>query len=362
MAPSASPSSAAKPLMLGLEKILTYPTTIALCRAFITSQSAEAHKYLFTKIFEIVKQDTGRDMEFAHIHGRGSEVWTMDEHKGQALGFGMSLAQLSQNVVGYDAWQVHRLVCSLTAYEHLERCFRLCEIHFHRNIVKIKSYLSPEVMKAMRSIATTEAHPDFEKTLDLIRHGGPKARNWLYDKTTGSPFAIPALYQPRSKISLEDWRASRSSSNGVEQKHMDVNRNGKGLTLLGGVMHGFQYDAQALDAIKEHIETQVHRRHQPADHQKRAVQSVLRNVRAGSRMVESVDRKISTSIEKTSRIEEQIFQAGQRNKTGNITKAARKRLDNLCNQLEQEERERRLLVTNGSGVFSAAMALDADAG
>lgn len=59
---------------------------MALCRAFITSESAEAHQRLFERIFEVVKRDTGEDACWFHIHGRGFEIWTLDAHKGQALG------------------------------------------------------------------------------------------------------------------------------------------------------------------------------------------------------------------------------------------------------------------------------------
>jgi hypothetical protein len=55
-------------------------------RAFTTSQSAEAHLILFTRIFEIAFEDTGVSCRFRHIHGEGFELWITDAHKGQALG------------------------------------------------------------------------------------------------------------------------------------------------------------------------------------------------------------------------------------------------------------------------------------
>ncbi|KAJ6470153.1 hypothetical protein DFH09DRAFT_1478222 [Mycena vulgaris] len=55
-------------------------------RAFTTSQSAQAHLILFTRIFEIAQGDTGTPCRFRHIHGEGFELWITDSHKGQALG------------------------------------------------------------------------------------------------------------------------------------------------------------------------------------------------------------------------------------------------------------------------------------
>ena len=58
-----------------------------MCRAFTTSQSAEAHFELFKSIDAVVKEDTGGiGIRFAYIHGDGIETWVADSHKGQALG------------------------------------------------------------------------------------------------------------------------------------------------------------------------------------------------------------------------------------------------------------------------------------
>lgn len=55
-------------------------------RAFTTSQTAEAHLILFTRIFFFAELDTGHPVKFRHIHGEGFHVWNADAHKGQALG------------------------------------------------------------------------------------------------------------------------------------------------------------------------------------------------------------------------------------------------------------------------------------
>lgn len=59
---------------------------MSVARAFVTSECAEAHVALFREIVAIVKEDTGEDLKFWHIHDEGIQVMTMDEHKGQALG------------------------------------------------------------------------------------------------------------------------------------------------------------------------------------------------------------------------------------------------------------------------------------
>ena len=59
---------------------------IVVCRAFVTSQSANAHLELFKRIFAIAVTDTGLPVRFRHIHGDGFEIFVADEHKGQNLG------------------------------------------------------------------------------------------------------------------------------------------------------------------------------------------------------------------------------------------------------------------------------------
>ncbi|KAF9232965.1 hypothetical protein BU15DRAFT_90533 [Melanogaster broomeanus] len=60
--------------------------SVVSTRAFITSQSADAHFILFRRIFEIAEADTGTAITFHHIDGVGFESVVADGHKGQGLG------------------------------------------------------------------------------------------------------------------------------------------------------------------------------------------------------------------------------------------------------------------------------------
>lgn len=95
--------------------------------------------------------------------------------------------------------------------------------------------------------------------------------DWLKDKEC---FALAALYQPLSKIPLEIWRAGKSNTNGVEQKHRDVNRDGVGLTLLGGVWRGMQHDIREDKHIALVVEEDIHRRYRPSVPAFREIRSV----------------------------------------------------------------------------------------
>ncbi|KAJ6616744.1 hypothetical protein B0H10DRAFT_1635502, partial [Mycena sp. CBHHK59/15] len=90
-------------------------------------------------------------------------------------------------------------------------------------------------------------HPDLNAAFQIIENGGEKPRvSWLKDKRTGRKFALPALYQPSSLIPIEIWKSAPSTTNGNQQAHRNINRDGVNLTMLGGIMRGVQYDARAM--------------------------------------------------------------------------------------------------------------------
>ena len=87
---------------------------------------------------------------------------------------------------------------------------------------------------------------------------------------------IPALYQPCSLIPLCIWKASPSTTNGNEQAHCNINRDGIGLTLLAGVMRGQQYDKRMISSINLHISQGINSRDTIATHTFRATRSISR--------------------------------------------------------------------------------------
>jgi hypothetical protein len=168
------------------------PCTAIVCtRAFITSQSATAHEYLFKRIFSIVELDTGDPVHFRHIHGVGFETIVGDAHKGQALGkfsmiiqeikyshipgLGKLCASLSQGTTHTCPYPCACELRTLTPYEHLKHCFMLCVNHFKRGIHKLGNDVSPEVRAAMHSLVSAYPLPDLESTKKLIHSGGPRA-------------------------------------------------------------------------------------------------------------------------------------------------------------------------------------------
>ncbi|KAG6847309.1 hypothetical protein H0H93_008916, partial [Arthromyces matolae] len=156
-------------------------TSVVFCRIFLNRQTAEAHARLFQEIDDIVKEDTGHSLRWRHIHGQDLDDTeglilqiTADQHLGQAKGLGLYLQSLAQQRrEKHDLHHRHRLLSSLTPYEHLHRVFRLCKVHALRNIHDIRG-VTEEVRDLMRSLICM-VHPDWEGTLEKICSLGGKA-------------------------------------------------------------------------------------------------------------------------------------------------------------------------------------------
>jgi len=101
------------------------------------------------------------------------------------------------------------------------------------------------------------------------------SKAWLNDKIKNK-LVIPAIYQPLSLIPIEVWKAGPQMTNGNEQAHRNINRDGINLTLLGGIMRGLQYDQQAMDALSLHDIHGIISRDQEATHFPRLERSVQR--------------------------------------------------------------------------------------
>ena len=144
----------------------------------------------------------------------------------------------------------------------------------------------------MLSLANTDPLEDVQSTFTLICSGGEKAVgmfsklsvielnrqaiDWLDDKLVRSKFAFPALYWPASNIPLDIWKAVPATTNGNEQVHRNVNRDGVGLTLLAGVMRGMHYDRRAFHGLQTIAESGVHVRDVISTHHSRKMRAITR--------------------------------------------------------------------------------------
>ncbi|KAG6376608.1 hypothetical protein JVT61DRAFT_10212 [Boletus reticuloceps] len=74
----------------------------------------------------------------------------------------------------------------------------------------------------------------------------------------------------------EIWKASPTTTNGNEQAHRNINRDGISLTLLGGVMRGKDYDERVNRSIETHSMFGIHTRDRASTHVRRTSRAVER--------------------------------------------------------------------------------------
>ena len=65
-------------------------------------------------------------------------------------------------------------------------------------------------------------------------------------------------------------------SNGNEQAHRNVNREGTNLTILGGIVLGMQFDARAATSLELYRTQGIYTRDQEATHFRRYERSINR--------------------------------------------------------------------------------------
>ena len=77
-------------------------------------------------------------------------------------------------------YDTNRPISSLTPYDHLCCFYRLCTAHFYRNLQSLDGTVPKDVLRAMRSLALAERHPNIEATFAFIQSGGPKATGIVF--------------------------------------------------------------------------------------------------------------------------------------------------------------------------------------
>ncbi|KAJ7775045.1 hypothetical protein B0H16DRAFT_1684672 [Mycena metata] len=192
-------------------------TSIVYVRIFLNQMTAAAHQRVFEEIEAIVFEDTGKRLQWHHIHastvndGLDSMIlsWVADQHRGQAKGLGLHLKNIASKLPPKrDLYEPDRLVQDLGPYEHLHRNFRVCTVHYFRLV---------------QLCGTTEQ--------------------------VSSGFVFEGICWQKSFIPRAIWEAGESNSNLIESVHRDANREGVHCTLLGGLLKGQQFDAMKMKTL-----------------------------------------------------------------------------------------------------------------
>ncbi|KAK0499230.1 hypothetical protein EDD18DRAFT_1103649 [Armillaria luteobubalina] len=192
-----------------------------------------------------VRQDTGKDIQYRHLHSpslkehQGILHWAADQHCGQAKGLGLHLQDIAREM-GKEWMDLHEpglSLYSLGVYEHLHRILRICEAHITRGIAScaVPDYRVKEKMHSLLCVQ----HPDWDGAIAYIeQEGGALGRAWLNNKRD-SKFALQGMCWEKSFIPLSIWQAGDTTTNAVEMSHIDIYRE-------GGISRACHYDKMRL--------------------------------------------------------------------------------------------------------------------
>ncbi|KAK0227928.1 hypothetical protein IW262DRAFT_1264933 [Armillaria fumosa] len=225
---------------------------IVLCRAFLNSECAHAHQILFRAIRSIVRQDTGKDIEYRHLHSPSLEEhqgilhWAADQHRGQAKGLGLHLQDIAREM-GKEQRDLHEpghSLYSLGVYEHLHRILRICEAHITRGIAScaVPNYTVKEKMHSLLCELQDEVST---RSFSYLMQDSFCCLAWLNNKRD-SKFALQGMCWEKSFIPLSIWQAGDTTTNAVEMSHIDIYREGMPCSLVGGISRARHYDKMRL--------------------------------------------------------------------------------------------------------------------
>ncbi|KAF9561878.1 hypothetical protein CPC08DRAFT_634812 [Agrocybe pediades] len=280
-------------------------TSVTFCRAYLNRQTAEAHRFLFQQIDEIVRNDTGQYLRWRHIHSPSLRVnqevgicqLAVDQHGGQAKGFGLYLMDVAGRLPlpKHDIHEPHKIVQELDEYEHLRRILRLCTVHFARNIKTCA--VDDDTRHRMRSLMCVR-HAQWHVTLREIRErGGKAAADWLADKERAK-FVFPAICCELSLIPEHIWRAADNSTNIIEELHQDVNREGLHCTLVGGMQKGKHFDMLKLKTLIASETSGIHVSYHEGHISQSIKRSLVRKATAQTKALQKEDKAIEAANDK----------------------------------------------------------------
>ncbi|KAJ8093771.1 hypothetical protein PM082_009631 [Marasmius tenuissimus] len=294
-------------------------STVVYCRAYVTGESAALHLRLFDAIEELVVEDTGLPIRWRHLYANSNDdedqnglmlLWIADQHGGQAKGLGLHMQRIAQRLPNRrDLFQPHRSVAELSWSEHLHRVFRLCSVHVHRNIQECG--VPRTVKEAMRSLVCM-AHDDWEGAVGIIKEeGGKKGIDW-YENKVNSKFALEGICWERSKVPKAVWIAGDRNDNIVEGAHSNINLEGKGCSLVGGMEKARRYDASRLASIKLTQDAGIRRSYASGLPVDNASREIKRKFAGDHKQLEKEDDLIRQHNQKLNKAQERFNKAREK--------------------------------------------------
>lgn len=202
--------------------------TLTLARIFTNAaEDADTYQRIFKNVDSaVLGHKSGKavadksGLRWKHIEGESGNLAYVkaDWAPGQAKGFGLYL---------------HTLDSTRTWPEHLTYVYVGCLVHYHRNVNKQK--VDDEVRLLMRSLPTLEVKEDVNATFDaILGRGGEDLKEWVdFYRAEWTRAALTPAY---SNVPTDILKSIERNTNASEAAHANINRDGKALSLLEGII------------------------------------------------------------------------------------------------------------------------------
>ncbi|KIJ50328.1 hypothetical protein M422DRAFT_245581 [Sphaerobolus stellatus SS14] len=163
-----------------------------------------------------------------------------------------------------------------------------------------------KVHTCMMTLASSEElpAPAYDSVVSTILSGGKKAVDWFKDKEAADGWALAAIYRPKSKIPLYIWKAAPSTSNGNEQAHRNINRDGTKLSVVAALQFGQGVDYRQLESIDLLISHGISHREQVQTYFHRSGCALLQSVAVQRRTIEKKDSELEKAYLQLSKLQE----------------------------------------------------------
>ncbi|KAF7800308.1 hypothetical protein EIP86_011557 [Pleurotus ostreatoroseus] len=217
---------------------------LTVARIYSNSETRETYRQLWSGLWDLVENVTGRKIQFKFMHGSGIRAIVVDGNKAQVQGCGDSLAARNNpGVSGVAEHDPEKLV---------QYIIKLCKVHIDRNNDQLAQSCPPDVMTRVRDVANFNSHDQVKEFGEWCEQSPHKAlRDWWADKKP-HPWWFSCVSPHLSLISKEDWLVTPHDTNMNESAHPYTNAyTGTKLSLLEGIQAAYELDRKQLSKIQE---------------------------------------------------------------------------------------------------------------
>ncbi|KAF7293395.1 hypothetical protein MIND_01116500 [Mycena indigotica] len=244
-----------------------------------TCHDESSFKFVWSEIFRIVFELTGKPLRFKRVHHGGKILGLLSDMEAAPL-LGFAAALWEEMTPEYKA----RIGNPESTLSYV---LRICSVHFNRGIDDLK-HLSKETrgqLRELRHVKTQAELDKFELWLGSIDDPTGRTQRWL-DHKKMHRWLLPALIQFRSNIGA-DWDLLEPNTNLGEGQHRWNN-------IQTGTDMGIIESMEKYEALDASIEAQLRQEERTGD---------ARNPRNGvaTRYLSRYTRRLS-AVEKSRRV------------------------------------------------------------